>query len=106
MSMNYKGAHYDGLDGKNGDDEAGITRLLFLVSFSLNLMKIIPEREKFFWGSIIPRQIWSDCLTGIYSNKIKTFCYFLSTLHFVQCWEPYLLFSRKKLNNFSFISIL
>ena len=36
MSMTYKGAHYDGLDGKNGDDEAGITRLLFLVSFSLN----------------------------------------------------------------------
>ena len=48
MSMTYKRAHYDGLDGKNGDDEAGITRLLFLVSFSLNLMKIIPEREKFF----------------------------------------------------------
>ena len=41
MTKAYKGAHYDGLDGKDGDDEAGKTRLLFLVCFSLNLTKLI-----------------------------------------------------------------
>ena len=41
MTKAYKEAHYDGLDGKDGDDEAGKTRLLFLVCFSLNLTKLI-----------------------------------------------------------------
>ena len=41
MIKAYKAAHYDGLDGKDGDDKAGKTRLLFLAYFSLNLTKII-----------------------------------------------------------------
>ena len=83
MTKAYKGAHYDGLDGKDRDDEAGKPSILFLVYFSLNWTEIIGEWEKFFWGSMTtyfsPKQIWSDYLAGIYSNKIKTFRYFLST---------------------------
>ena len=41
MTIAYKGPHYDGLDGKDGDDEAGKTRPLFLVCFSLKLTKFI-----------------------------------------------------------------
>ena len=46
MIKAYKGARYDGLDGKDGDDKADKTRLLFLVCFSLNLTEIIGEWEK------------------------------------------------------------
>ena len=41
MNKACKGAHYDGLDGKDRDDEAGKTGLLFLVCFSLKLTKLI-----------------------------------------------------------------
>ena len=38
MTKAYKGAHYDGLDGKDGNNEAGKARLLFLVCFNLNFV--------------------------------------------------------------------
>ena len=48
MTKAYKESYYDGLDGKDGDDEADKARLLFLVCFNLNLYKNYLRMGKVF----------------------------------------------------------